>query len=161
MRDVNSIIESVAIVAENVNTEAIRQPMLFIEAAQYRVATMRVRARAKAELEVFEAEFSFKVRKAGQGGERITEGHVKARLVRHPKRQRLQAVLDRAEEQEELGRLILEAYRHRRDALKIIAEGQIAEGIKESSEIEKAEQHRRLSLEARKLHSRRARAAED
>jgi hypothetical protein len=63
----------------------------------------------------------------------------------------LQARLDVLEAQEEFAKLLLEAFRMRRDSLRIIAEGQLAEGRRESGEVERIEARSRLVRKAREL----------
>lgn len=156
MRSLKEIISAIAIVDENVRNEAIRQPVLFINAVRYRVRKMRERAAAASALEQFSAEYVLSLR-AKKRGEKLTEGYFKGRLQKSVLyRQRVQE-LHRTEEREEFAKLILEAYRMRRDAIRIIADAQNYEGIKEGSEIERMEAHRKLSKKAQELYKRRRR----
>ena len=78
----------------------------------------------------------------------------------HSKIRELRAKLDRALELEEFARLIMEAYRMRRDAIRVIAETQIAEGVKETREIDHIEQRRKVRNVAMKLEEKRSRIRE-
>jgi hypothetical protein len=155
MKTLSEIIDGLAIVAENIDEEAIMQPMLFVDAARYRVAKMRVRAQAETTLDQLSSELGLTIRARGSGGERITNDYIKSRIQKHPKFRRLQTELQEAEQKEELSKLLLEAYRMRRDALRIVAESQAAEGLRQVSGIERESATRRLKSEARKLHARR------
>ena len=148
----DSLIEALEIVNENVQIEAMRQPGLFVDAARYRVEKMRERAVVSAELDAWRAHLAMTTRnKKGKKGEKITEGALKELLELSPRNKRLRGESDRAYEHEELSKLILEAYRQRMSALKIIAEAQVFEGMREGSEIERQEQSRKLRNTARKL----------
>jgi hypothetical protein len=155
MKPVSDIINSLAIVAENIDEEAIMQPMLFVDAARYRVAKMRVRAQAETALDQITGELGLTIRARGSdSSERITNDYIKSRVQKHPKFRRLQTELQQAEQKEEFSKLLLEAYRMRRDALRIVAESQAAEGLRQVSGIERKSAERRLSQEARKLYAR-------
>jgi hypothetical protein len=161
MKPVSDIISGLAIVAENIDEEAIVQPLLFVEAARYRVYRMRVRAQAETALDQVTGELGLHIRarKAG-GSERITNDYIKSRVQKHPRFRRLQSELQQAEQKEEFSKLLLEAYRMRRDAIKIVAEAQAAEGLRQVSGIERESATRRLRIEARRLQARRRQADE-
>lgn len=151
-----SLIEKLTVVDENILAEAARQPLLFVDAARYRVHKMRRRAQADAALDYARSSLGLKTRKA-PSEDRLTEGAVKAIIDTDKNICVLRAGLDEAEAQEELAKLILEAYRYRRDAIRILAEARVYEGMRETAEVEKIETRRKLSRKARELEDRRNR----
>lgn len=162
MKKASQLIAQLAVVDENMRAEVINQPVLFVDAVRYRVSKMRQKAQAEAELEYFDSLLGLSIRaKKHVAGEKATEGYYKARLLKHPKHRALQAALSRAEAREEFSKGIVEAYRMRRDALKILADAQGYESMRAVSEVEKATAYRRLSIEARKLQDSRRRTGED
>ena len=128
--------------------------VLFSKAAQYRVDKMRARAQAEAALDECNATLGLKFR-ARATGERKTEAYFKARIVLHPRYKKLAAAKENAVYREELSKLILDAYRMRRDAIKIIADHRGYDSIREESIIEGRNQMRKMSAAARKLDARR------
>jgi hypothetical protein len=145
----SNILRALPVIDENVWAESARQPLLFKDAARYRVSKMRVRSAAKSEMEAFAAQYGLRLRSRLK----VTEGHIKAKVETHPKYRRLRAAYEEAEAREEFSKLVLEAYRQRRDAIQIIAKHEDIEGNKETAEIERLEQRRNLSLRARSLQS--------
>jgi len=156
--DSNLLIKRLALVDENILAEAALQPQRFVDAARYRVEAMKQRAQAQAELEYRRSRLALAVRaKVAASGERATDKNTAERVENHSMIRELRAKLDRALEVEEFARLIMEAYRMRRDAIRVIAETQIAEGVKESRELEHIEQRRKVNRVARSLAERRQR----
>lgn len=154
------LIESLTIVSENIIAEAVRQPRLFIEAARYRVAKMRARTAAEMALEQYAGAVGLKIRAHNDGKERLTVDHIKARIQRLPRHQELQTAVHEAEAREEFAKLLLEAFRQRRDALRIISDAEHYEAARESGEAERFVQHRQLADKARELHAQRKRLVE-
>jgi hypothetical protein len=153
-----SLIQSLALVDENILAEAARQPILFIDAARYRVGAMRRRAQAAAELDATRSRVALVLRARNNSGERekkLTDAGVKDKVETQTAVRTLRAGMERAYEVEELSKLILEAYRMRRDAIRVIAETQIAEGMRGSKEVERIEQTRKIHARARTLDARR------
>lgn len=150
------LIKKLAIIDSDIRREAMNQPTLFIEAARYRVDKMQERARIGAELESTRASLAVNIRnKKNAQGEKITEGGLKERLEKHSAIKTLRDRSDRAYEDEEFAKLLLEAYRQRRDGIRIIADMESYEGFKEGAEVERMDQRRKLTGTARKLQSRR------
>ena len=152
-----ALIAKLALVDENILADAARQPLLFINAARYRVSTMRRRATASAALDAGRASLALRIRakKEGDGGKKFTEAALKEKLENHSAVRALRADLDRAYEGEEFSKLILEAYRMRRDAIRVIAESQNIEGMRGGHEVERAEQNKKLRSRARRLEEQR------
>jgi hypothetical protein len=155
MAKLSQLIKLLAVVDENIINEAIRQPLLFVDAARYRVSKMREVSRSIARLESFVSEFGLRVRAKGAGDQRLTEGFVKSKIQRSPTYKKLQSAVHDAERKQEFAKLLLEAYRMRRDAIRIIADEKNYESGKRGAEVERIQQHRRLENRARELHRRR------
>lgn len=152
------LIAKLPLIAENVLVEAAHQPMLFIDAARYRVGKMQKRARAGAERDNYMAQLAVSIRrKRSNSGEKITEGNLKEIIEKDPKSRELRKLNDDAFAEEELAKLILEAFRMRRDAIKIIADSRVYEGLRDDAHEEQRMEHRKLLNRARTLEERRQR----
>jgi len=149
----DTLIQHLPLVDENILAEAARQPILFIDAVRFRVAAMRRRAQAVAELESKRSRIALTIRrqKDPTGKKQFTETALKEKVESQTVICELRASMERAYEMEEFAKLILEAYRMRRDAIRVIAESQIAEGMRETKEIEHIEQSSKVRREARRL----------
>lgn len=148
----SELVEHLSVIDEDIRTEAVRQPALFIEAVRYRVSRMRKRAQANAEFEAFVSRRGLVIRARSQGGkDRVTEGAIKARVQKHPKYRLLQSAVSDAEADEEFSKLLLEAYRMRRDAIKILADAQNYEAGRSVMDFERKDIVRKLSNEARRV----------
>lgn len=151
------LIELLAVVDEDILAEAIRQPTLMVQASRYRVAKMRDRAQAIARLDAARAELALKIRnKKDAAGRKMTEGALKERLELSPTIRRLREESDRAYEGEELAKLILESFRQRNSAIKIVADVRVYEGSREGAEVESGEMRRRMVSRARTLQAKAA-----
>jgi hypothetical protein len=112
---------------EEIQQAVLEQAKLFLAAADYRVKKMTARQSAAYALERLRAGYSLQVRKkfqaANAGGKRnVTEGYIKDTLERVEAINSAQEVLGQAESLEEWSKLVLEAYKQRRDVLKILAQ---------------------------------------
>lgn len=146
------LIDSLRIVSEDIKQEAMDQPTLFLAAARYRVDMMRKRAKAGAELEAKKARLTVAIRnKKNEKGEKMTEGTLKATIEKNEVVMAMRDASDRAYEDEEFAKLLVEAYRQRRDSIRIVADMQAYEGMREGAEVERIEQNKLLHAEARKL----------
>jgi len=159
----DQLITQLSVLDENILAEAARQPALFIDAARYRVSKMRKRAQANAALEARWSHLALRIRarKDDEGGKRMTEAALKATVESQKSIKMLRSDLERAYAEEEFSKLILEAFRMRRDAIRIIAESQNIEGIRGTKELEHIEQRKRLRNEAARLEAKRNRARVD
>jgi len=156
------LIGHLALVNENILAEAARQPILFIDAVRYRVAAMRRRSQAVAELDYRKSRLALVIRgKRSAAGEKATNALVDAMVEKHSLVRDLRDKVERSFEAEELAKLILEAYRMRRDAIRVIAESQIAEGMRGASEVERIEQSKRIRNVVRGIDAKRSRVTED
>jgi hypothetical protein len=153
---VDELIERLSILDENILKEAAEQPVLFLEAARYRVVVMRKRSEAVARKEYASSKLSLLIRaKVKATGDRITEDTVKSKVFRNKQYRVIHERAERTYEEEEFSKLLLEAYRMRRDAIRIIADAGRAEGISETAELERISARAKLHKEARKLADRR------
>lgn len=107
--------------AETVAEAATEQPRLFFEAAEYRVDKMRQYLQLEMDVARIRADRSLAERKHARDNEqRITEGNLAELLTVNPKVIELQNQLAEAEANNEYAKLLLEAYRHRRDCLSVV-----------------------------------------
>lgn len=147
------LIEKLGVIDENIMAESVRQPLLFVDAARYRVVKMRKRAQVGAQLEYERSRIATQLRnkKGKDGDKKVTEGAIKELIEQNEKIRDLRSQSDRAYEEEEFAKLLLEAFRQRNSAIKIIAEMQMLEGSRESVQIERDLQSKKLRNEARRL----------
>lgn len=156
------LIRDLGVVSENILAEAARQPTMFIQAARYRVGKMRKRAEAIAAYDYHVANLAMKTRnrRNASGEKPYTEGALKEKVACNSDTRRLQTIQDRAYEEEEFSKQILRAFEMRRDAIRIIADAQNREVLREGSEVDRIQQKNKLRSEARKLEERRRRLRE-
>lgn len=100
-----------------------QQPMLFMEAVRFRVQSMRERTVCEAKLLAAKSTLGGKFRtKLKEGGEKVTEGQVQERIGRDKDIRAMEEELAESEQAEEWSKLLLEAFRMRRDAMKVVAD---------------------------------------
>ncbi len=159
----DSLLDNLKIVSEDIKEVAAHQPLLFIDAARYRVAMMRLRSKKEQEVDTKRSSLAtkFRNRKDEQGKKIYTEGAVKEKVEIQTVVKQLRRELDNAFAEEELAKSMMEAYRQRNSALKIIADMQQFEGSREGAQIERDEQSRKLRNAARKLTDKRRSIASD
>jgi len=158
-----TLISHLALVDENILAEAARQPILFLDAARYRVAAMRHRAQANAELDYRRSRIALTIRarKDASGEKKFTEAALKEKVESQTAIRELRDKTERSYEAEEFSKLILEAYRMRRDAIRVIAESQIAEGMRGSKETDQIARDQVRASARRLEEQRRIAEAED
>ena len=107
---------------DNVVQAAAENSVLFSDAIDHRVKALEAKAAAKMSLESVQAEFDVEMRRtARELDEKITEKQIEsAKLLDEVVNQHMTALV-RAETMDEYMRLLLEAYRMRRDCLQIVA----------------------------------------
>lgn len=155
MLDIEGLISSLQIIDENVCVEAIKQPLLFVDASRYRVARMRERSKAEAELDEITSRLGLLYRSRAKDG-KPTNDHIKALVQKSPRWKTARDRVHRAEEKEEFAKLLLEAFRSRQQALKIIADAHWYEASKATA-VERDMQNDRLRSQARRLQAKRGR----
>jgi hypothetical protein len=157
--DFDELISKLQIVEESAVHAAAEQPMLFIKAARARVQTMRTLMTAESRFEQIGAELAQDFRRSG---EKTTEAGIKERLAIHPDIIEAEKLVRHASAQEELSKLLVEAYKHRRDAIRVIAEANIVEGNSQINEFDRQNIQQKLSKDAREaIRLRRQKTAED
>jgi len=148
------LIKALQIVDENIKNEAAGQPLLFVEAARYRVACMRELSRAKTDLEAWRSQTWLKVKAKldaeakETGGGRVVNDQISAVVQRSKEFFSLTDAVADAEARDEFSRLLLEAYRQRMNGLKIMADAdsfEFAQAAKEDA-------NRKLSKKAREMY---------
>ncbi len=152
MAEIDRLIENLGIVDANILHEAARQPHLFIDASRYRVDCMRDRAQADARVAYLSARIATLIRQRYRdAGRKISEAQVKEQVAQNKKLREAQAHADNADAEEEFAKLLLDAYKQRRDAIRVTAEAQIYEGMRDSHELDRLEERTKLRNTARTL----------
>ena len=107
---------------DNVVTAASVNSVLFIEAAQHRYETLSKKTAAKMLMEQITAGKDLDLRKeARANGDKTTENQIKAALTLDPDVSAATEKFNKAEEMDEYMKLVVEAFRMRRDCLQIVA----------------------------------------
>jgi len=126
--ELDELISSLDFMPENVVQAAAEQPKLFLRAADYRMAKYRKYVQAEGRLEAERAATSLRLREQARlNGERLTENHIAELLTVDDNLRRLRAEVESAREADEYAKLLLEAYRMRRDCIRVVAELSSAE----------------------------------
>ena len=121
--EVERLLKKLDFSPEGVVDAAAEQPRLFIQAGEYRIAMFRRKLEASARYDLERSKHSLSIREESrESGEKITEAGITDRLNTNPQVITASKDLTDAEEGEEAGRLLLEAFRVRRDCLRIVAE---------------------------------------
>ena len=145
------LIEMLQIVDENIIGEALEQPRKFVDAARYRVARMRIRSQAEAQADVLAAEVAIVIR----GREKVSEAALKEKVTVNKKVIAARANAEKMKAAEKFADLLIDAFKQRRDAIRITAEAQIYEGMKDTRELDRLEERQNLRKAARRLEERR------
>lgn len=115
------LLDKLAFSSDDVIGAEEQTPLLFREAIDLRYQTLDAKFAAKRAWEVKQAERSLAIRQeAKAAGEKMTEGLVDAMLLLDPEVAPLAAERDRAEAADEYLKLVVEAFRIRRDSLDVI-----------------------------------------
>lgn len=118
-----TLMDNLKFSAETLQRDAMEQPQLFFAACEYRVEKMHTRAEAAVRYKTVRAETEFAIRRtAAAAGERITEGTVSNRLECDSELGELYRKLMAAEEAEEIAIRLMDAFRMRRDMLRVVAD---------------------------------------
>lgn len=122
-------LERLEITAEQLEQEALDQPRLFSFLASYYQTAFRQMLRAKARLEERQAHLGLVYRKqARQVKTRITEAQIRDLVVQSTSVMRYQKRFDLARAREAYAKLLLDAYKMRRDAIRTIADLRLRSG---------------------------------
>lgn len=151
LRDkLRELVRQLPIIDENILAVAAEQPLWFLQAARFRVTMMRRHAAADAALEQFYVERGLKMREK-YSENKVTESFIKSHVMGSEKYRVLKDDVKDAEASEEFSKLLLEAYRMRRDAIKIIAEADHAETGRAGVELARSRADKQLRKETRRL----------
>lgn len=116
------LLERLEYTEETLHVAVLEQAKLFMEASNYRVRKMRERQQAEAEWERVKAVIGLKLRrqkKSGRGG--VTERHIMDLVEASQTARAAKKKYQTAAQLEEWSKLLLEAFRMRRDSLKVLA----------------------------------------
>ncbi len=122
--DLRTLLGRLEFSEENLEQAVLEQAKLFMVAANYRVLKMRQRQQVEGQLKQQTAALALQYRKKARtknGKRQLTEGYLSDLLAWSPRLGGLKEKTQRAEQLEEYAKLLLEAFRQRRDALKILA----------------------------------------
>lgn len=121
--DLESLLKGLDFTADNVVDAATRNAVMFMRAVEYRIRCMHGRVEAKMRLESSCAAMDAELRKEARDlGEKITEKGIEQRLTLDKLISERKDKFSEAEELEEYAKLLVEAYRMRRDCLKIVGD---------------------------------------
>jgi hypothetical protein len=132
--DVGALLEGISFNEYDVVEAALSQPKLYKDACVLRVQYMHRRSKLEAKLEVMRGEYSQRYRNIrNEAGKREhTEGAVKAFVETRPRVMRLREKIDRIYALEELAKHLIDVFRQRKDAIRIIVDaGKIGVQLKE------------------------------
>jgi hypothetical protein len=121
--DLQALLKKLDFADDNVEQASLEQAKLFVGVSSIRIQKMRARQKYASMVEVKKAALGLRFRKeAREEGEKLTEAHISARMARDKKLRALEDRLAQAEAEEEFAKLLVEAFRMRRDALRIIGD---------------------------------------
>lgn len=118
--DLERMISKLVFHEEDVARAAMEQPKLFLEACRFRVQKLRKKIAAKTDYEQKYARVAMQLRAQKRKGQ--TEGLIKDRAALHSSVREAKKAFDKAAVAEEWSELLVEAYRQRKDACKILAQ---------------------------------------
>jgi hypothetical protein len=117
------LVKRLAFSNETILQDTASQPGLFIKAAEYRITCLRRLLRTKVQADAAEAQAGFRARGLLESrGEKTTEKRVQELVCTDQDYMDEQEARQQATIEEEASKLLVEAYRHRRDCLKLVVE---------------------------------------
>lgn len=120
--DIQELIDNLDFQDEQIIASARMQPTLFLKATRFRIQKMRELAAAEANDKLVRSQKSLALRqKYRNSSERMTEAAIAAMVSKKSEVQEADRALADAEQAEEFAKLLLEAYRQRRDVLEVIS----------------------------------------
>ncbi len=121
-RSIGALLGQIDFSPENVVQAASVNSVLFIEAVQHRYESLSKRTAAKMLMEQITAGKDLNLRaEARATGDKTTENQIKATLTMDPEVAEATEKFNKAEELDEYMKLVVEAFRMRRDCLQIVA----------------------------------------
>jgi hypothetical protein len=120
--DVTRLINRLDFTMESLVAAELEQAKLFEEVARYRVQALGAFTAAELRRDQVRAETELTIRKrAAAADEKITEGNVKAQIETDAFVRKAEAFVITTRKRDEYSKLLVEAYRHRRDAMQDVA----------------------------------------
>ena len=127
--DVIALLNRIDFSPDNVVEAATMNSVLFVEAIEYRLRCLEDKTRHEMEAKRICAERELAIRKeASERGDKVTEGTIKAMILVDQDAIEATSRYQDAEVYEEYSKLVVEAFRMRRDCLRIVAEMLRSEG---------------------------------
>jgi hypothetical protein len=121
--DLDTLLKNLDFSEKSVADAARNQAQLFAEASRYYVKKMRVRIQAEQHMEFVESEVNLQIRwHDKEKGDKRTEGHVKALINKSKRVVAARKEYARAQTEETWSKLLVDAYRHRNGAIRIVAD---------------------------------------
>lgn len=121
--DLGKLLKKLTLEDTTIVPDSLEQPSLFLEAGRLRVQKMRARVSAEMELKLAKAQVYLDARKGAEAaGTKATETTLDNQVLVNPKVRKLATRFTVAQEEEEFADLLVQAYRMRRDALRILAD---------------------------------------
>jgi hypothetical protein len=121
---VGDLLDNISFQDEEVVQAAMVQPKLYLEACRLRVQKMRARMQLDSMLRVKEADVELRIRKwyTDRSKDKPTESHIKAKISKDKPLQELTKRRQEVFQEEEFCKLLVEAFRMRMSALKVVGE---------------------------------------
>lgn len=117
------LLEEIGFSTDNVVGAAAVQPGLYVRAINFRYLAMRRRSAAKMAMEQMEAEVAQTLRREALADDRkITEAIIREGVVLDPDVAEKTRAFSDADEMDEYAKLVVEAFRMRRDCLRIVGD---------------------------------------
>ncbi len=146
-RTVAELLGKIDFSPDNVIEAAAVNSVLFVDAIDYRRECLSKRNAAKMVMEQIQAGKDLNMRREARAlGDKITERHIETSLLLDPDVADAMRLYDEAEELDEYSKLVVEAFRMRRDCLKIVGElmrGELSAQAAVEAGMEKMESSRR------------------
>lgn len=121
--DIGDLLAQIDFSPDNVVAAAATNPKLFVKSIEFRVECLRKRNAAKMAWEKGQAEADMAIRReARKSGDKVTERYIEEQVLLDPGVATLATKFTAADEMDEYSKLIVEAFRMRRDCLKIIGD---------------------------------------
>ena len=125
--DVVRLIEKLDFEEEDAEGAAREQPSLLLEVARFRVQKMRRRIQSEMAFDTAKARARLKLRAKKSAGAKLTETAISDKVLLRSSVRLALKKSNRAKWEEEFTKLLLEAYRQRKDAIRIIIDARWAE----------------------------------
>jgi|HubBroStandDraft_2_1064218.scaffolds.fasta_scaffold658510_1 hypothetical protein len=146
--DVKSLVDKLFFSADDLETAALKQPKLYLEAGRFRAQSALESARLKRKLFKESGIRSLKIRR---NSDAKTEGAVKSKLSQSSTIQNLQKRVDQCEVYEEFAKQLVESYKERLMVVAILARLKASEISSELRHVKNAEQVDSMRKRAHKV----------